>query len=191
MVDRADPFSHHRAVRPRASNGLHRTAESSCERGEGRLGIAGSCGRRHRHSPKHGKTAGKCLTRCCNLLSQCCTTAQIPVLPCLRPRSLFPIRPRSRSTAVLDPASDPGTASSSSRPRALRSASGAGLISSVVLRPVLPACQSSPWSVLAVTSLHPDRPDRRHRLRHRRPRPSCGPRRRRRHRQRRLQSRKR
>jgi hypothetical protein len=75
-----------------------------------------ACGSGASHVVKYGAAAKTCLTRCCNLLSQCCTTAQIPVLPCLRPRSPFPIGPRSRSTPVLDPASDPGTASSSSRP---------------------------------------------------------------------------
>lgn len=57
-----------------------------------------ACGSGASHGVKYGAAAKTCLTRCCNLLSQCCTTAQIPVLPCLRPRSPFPIHPRSRST---------------------------------------------------------------------------------------------
>jgi hypothetical protein len=98
MLDRTRPLFGHRAGRPRAPNGLHRTAGSSCERGEGRLGIAGSCGRRHRHSPKHDKTAGKCLMRCCNLLSQWCNTVH-PSPPAHRTGVLFP-RPFDRCLCI-------------------------------------------------------------------------------------------
>jgi hypothetical protein len=108
-----------------------------------------ACGSGASHVVKYGAAAKTCLTRCCNLLSQCCTTAQIPVLPCLRPRSPFSIHPCSRSgvgsgnCVVIVEAPGPS----------LRRRSALDLIGRPPSRPPgLP--------VLALVSLRPDRPDR-------------------------------